>query len=309
LISFRYHVVSIVAVFLALALGVVVGTTALNGPITTNLRQQVDSLKKDRSSLASQNKTLTNAANNSDDFAATFGAQIVAGTLKNKKILVLEMPNASSSIKSGVIKELGAAGATVTAQIQVTSDFTNPQRADDIRSLTSGPNAVHPIGLTLPSTDDPGSLGGALLGYVLLSGQAQQTDLASVLEAFSKLQMIKVETNNPSAADLAVVISSGPVAVGDLGGKTQLSMLTAIQSAGGSTILAGDNGSSTAGGLIAQVRGSDVLKSSLSTVDDADTAMGQVSTVLALAEAQTGQTGAFGNGAGAQAAFPNPISH
>jgi len=45
-ISFRYHVVSIIAVFLALALGIVVGTTALNGPITTDLRNKVDSLNK-----------------------------------------------------------------------------------------------------------------------------------------------------------------------------------------------------------------------------------------------------------------------
>ena len=45
MISFRYHVVSIVAVFLALALGVVVGTTALNGPITTDLRNKVDTAK------------------------------------------------------------------------------------------------------------------------------------------------------------------------------------------------------------------------------------------------------------------------
>ena len=41
-ISFRYHLVSIVAVFLALALGIVVGTTALNGPITKDLRNQVE---------------------------------------------------------------------------------------------------------------------------------------------------------------------------------------------------------------------------------------------------------------------------
>ena len=31
MIDFRYHIVSIIAVFLALAVGIVVGTTALNG--------------------------------------------------------------------------------------------------------------------------------------------------------------------------------------------------------------------------------------------------------------------------------------
>src|ERR1700712_830519 len=94
-ISFRYHVVSIVAVFLALALGVVVGTTALNGPITTNLRERVDSLKKDRTSLANQNKTLSDAADDGNDFASAYGAQIVANTLKSKKVVVIGLPGAS----------------------------------------------------------------------------------------------------------------------------------------------------------------------------------------------------------------------
>ena len=54
MISFRYHLVSIIAVFLALALGIVVGTTALNGPITTDLRKQVNTLKSDRSTWPSR---------------------------------------------------------------------------------------------------------------------------------------------------------------------------------------------------------------------------------------------------------------
>ena len=33
MINFRYHVVSLTAVFLALAIGLVVGTAALNGPV------------------------------------------------------------------------------------------------------------------------------------------------------------------------------------------------------------------------------------------------------------------------------------
>ncbi|MFN2523414.1 MAG: copper transporter, partial [Mycobacteriales bacterium] len=42
IIDFRYHLVSIIAVFLALALGIVVGTTALNGGIVDTLRRGQD---------------------------------------------------------------------------------------------------------------------------------------------------------------------------------------------------------------------------------------------------------------------------
>ena len=38
MIDFRYHLVSLIAVFLAVALGIVIGTTALNEPILSNRR-------------------------------------------------------------------------------------------------------------------------------------------------------------------------------------------------------------------------------------------------------------------------------
>ena len=42
MISFRYHLVSIVAVFLALALGVVVGTTVVKPGLVDQIRHQTD---------------------------------------------------------------------------------------------------------------------------------------------------------------------------------------------------------------------------------------------------------------------------
>ena len=47
MIDFRYHLVSIVAIFLALAIGIVLGTTALNGPVTEALQKGNDSLNAD----------------------------------------------------------------------------------------------------------------------------------------------------------------------------------------------------------------------------------------------------------------------
>ena len=70
MISFRYHIVSIIAVFLALALGIVVGTTALNGPITSNLRSEVDTLRKDRTSLSSQINALQKQVSDAAQFAS-----------------------------------------------------------------------------------------------------------------------------------------------------------------------------------------------------------------------------------------------
>jgi hypothetical protein len=44
----------------------------------------------------------------------------------------------------------------------------------------------------------------------------------------------------------------------------------------------------------------------MSTVDNADSAFGQVSTALALASSAKGQQGQYGTGDGADALFPTP---
>ena len=54
MINFRYHVVSLTAVFLALAIGLVVGTAALNGPVADSLKDQVQGLNRDNSNLREQ---------------------------------------------------------------------------------------------------------------------------------------------------------------------------------------------------------------------------------------------------------------
>ena len=41
-VDFRYHLVSIIAVFLALAIGIVIGTTALNGALLDNLKGSIN---------------------------------------------------------------------------------------------------------------------------------------------------------------------------------------------------------------------------------------------------------------------------
>ena len=309
MISFRYHLVSIIAVFLALALGIVVGTTALNGPITKDLRHQVDALKSDRKSLSGQVAALQGQVGNADKFAVLYGGQIVKGSLTGQNVLILGLPGASEGIKDGLAKEVAAAGGVVTGRVQLTGDYTDPKRAGDITSLATG--AVHPIGLTYPPVDDAGQLGGALLAYVLL-GKGQPTDLKQVLAGFSSLNMVKVEGNDKVAPATAVfVVASGSLPADDSGGKTQLALITQLQQKDGHAVVVGDLLSATGGGVIDLVRTDDADKSAVSTVDNADTAVGKIAAVLALSGAVRPEpntvVGHYGTGHGAGALFPEPV--
>ena len=54
MINFRYHVVSLTAVFLALAVGLVLGTAALNGTVQNQISEQVNGLRNSNGQLRDQ---------------------------------------------------------------------------------------------------------------------------------------------------------------------------------------------------------------------------------------------------------------
>lgn len=303
MISFRYHIVSLVAVFLALALGIVVGTTALSGPITKDLRTQLNDTKKQRDALAGQVKTLQNNVDDAGQFAATYGSQLVAGTLTGQKVLLVALPDTSDTMQTGVQRQVDAAGAKITGIVTITKNYLDARLGDNIRSLAVG--AARPIGITYPETSDAGRLGAALLSYVLL-GKGQKTDLPQVLGGLSADHLVTVDGNAVAPATLVVVLGHGSPAKKDYAATTQLALVSALAQGGGHVVVAGDATSAAQGGVVASVRNAAGDRGSVSTVDDADNALGQVSTILALAAAAKGQVGHYGTGAGADALFPAP---
>jgi Copper transport outer membrane protein, MctB len=300
-INFRYHLVSIIAIFLALALGIVIGTTALNGPITTDLRHQVNSLKSDRGALATQVKTLSARVSDADQFASVYGDRLLADTLTGQSVLILGMPGANGGIEDKIAHEIAAGGGKVSGRLEFTTDFTDQRRGADINALATG--GVQPVGLTLPETSDPGQLGGALLAFVLL-GNGQPSDLSQVLSGFAQLHMVSGAGSNVTPAKTVVVVGTGALPSGSYASHSELGLVSALQHAGGHVVVAGDANAATQAGLVAAVRGSGGPKTTVSTIDNADTAIGQVSTVLALVDVLHSTIGHYGTGSGARALFP-----
>lgn len=300
MISFRYHIVSLVAVILALAVGIVVGTTALNGPVTSDLRHQVDGLKKDRSDLAEQVKALQGQVDTAGQFASTFGSQLVTDTLKDKPVLIIAMPGTSTGMVDGIGNQLTAAGAKITGRLELANPFIDPAQSDSIYSLATGPG--HPLGITLPQTSDARVLGAALLANVLV-GHGQATDLKSVLSGFSALHMISSDPAGIEPSANVVVLGNGAHPKNDYAGQAESDVVSQLAAVGGKVVVAGDTGSAEGNGLVALVRNG-ASKSTVSTVDNANSGFGQVSTALAMAGAVNSEVGHYGTASGAQALFP-----
>ena len=303
MISFRYHLVSIVGVFLALALGIVIGTTALNGPITKDLRNQVNDVKAQRDGLATQVKTLQSQVDDAGQFATTYGAQLVSGSLPGTSVVVVSLPGTTPGMQDGVTQQIAAAGGKITGRLTITSGYLDPSRGTEINALATGP--VHPLGWVAPETSDAARLGGSLLAYVLL-GKGQATDVQQVISAFAERHLVSVEGSAITPSTAVVVLGRGKLNPDAYASDAQLQLVDALAGAGGKVVVAGDPSSATGGGVIASVRQQATTGSDVSTVDNANSAFGQVSSTLALAATINGQAGNYGTGEGADALFPAP---
>lgn len=60
MIHFRYHLVSLIAVFLALAIGVAMGATVINSAVVDALRSQVSSAERRADNVKRENDQLKN---------------------------------------------------------------------------------------------------------------------------------------------------------------------------------------------------------------------------------------------------------
>ena len=301
MISFRYHIVSIVAVFLALALGIIVGASGLRGAVLDDLHKQVSTLRGENSKLRVGNESLQNQADNADKFAAKYGAAILANKLAGKRVAIVTTPSADSTIARGIAKDVQLAGGTVTTKLAIEPNFSDPASAENlINFVTKG--SVHPPDLTLPDTDDAPTLASVLLAYELSGKDSNAEGLVTVLAGLAKLNAVAVD-GTPKPAQLVVLVTSGTMKAKSPEQNAMLTVLTQFSTNTLPSLVAGDGSSAQPNGLVAVVRGDDVARV-VSTVDNANTNLGQVSTALALAELAGGSNGQYGTGPGAKALFP-----
>ena len=310
MIGFRYHLVSLAAVLLAVALGVLLGATQLSGAVGDDLRGQVRSLTKDNGDLQAQVKAGQARVRTDDTITTQLTPKLVAGALRGAKVVVVATAQATDATTDSVAKTLQQAGATVTGRVQLTDDYSDPRRAEDAKSYVTG--GGQPAGFQLPESEDSGVLSGALLSYALLGdkdGDPTAAVTTEVLSGFASLRMLRVDSPSVAAGDLAVVVSSGGVTGTEPAPRLRslTALVSSLDSAGKGVVVAGTPAAASASGLVGAVRADRGLASAVSTVDDADRPVGQVAAIFALAQQSAGRSGQYGTGSGVDGPFP-PLS-
>jgi hypothetical protein len=310
-IDFRYHLVSLIAVFLAVALGIVIGTTALNAPILADIKNQVSALEKDKRSLEDRTQQLKSQVDSTDAFAAAVAPELVHGTLAGRSVLlVVTDQDVPTDTVDQLTALIGDAGGTVSGTVSLQPEYSDPSTATALKNYVTG--SGRPAGLQLPPVDDAGKLVGSLLAQVLMippAGTApDRAAVSSVLAGLSALKVLTAEGDSVAPADYAVILTAGAFTGSDAADRnaTVAELVTALDSAGSGAVVAGDAGSAGDTGLVGVIRGDTTMSAAISTVDNADTAAGRISTVLALVSERDGTSGKYGTGQDTQPVPPVP---
>ena len=315
MIDFRYHLVSLIAVFLAVALGIVIGTTALNAPILEDLEGEVAALAEDKRELETETRELQAQLDTSDAFEQAVAPSLVAGNLAGRSVVLVA---AGEDVATETVEEVstlvGQAGGTVTGTVRLQPGYSDPATAAEVQSYVTGPGL--PTGVTLPETDDTGQLVGSLLARVLVRPAApgapapDTAALSSVLAGLRALDVLDVESSSVTPADFAVVLTAGAPAEQDAAQRTDtlVDLALALDAAGSGAVVAGDAAAAGDTGLVGVIRADPENSAAVSTVDNVDAASGRISTVLALGRESQGTSGAYGTGEDAQPVPPLPAA-
>lgn len=314
MIDFRYHLVSIIAIFLALAVGLLVGSTALSGKAVEALTAAQRAVHDKNVSLTQQNKQLINQVTADQAFATAASKRLLTGLLSNEKVIIITAPNSNSAVTSGVRTALTEAGATVTGEVDLSQQFLNTdgQSEATLNGLAGRLASQYGVSLTGQSSDPVSGQAAAaqvLAASLLTTNDGTGALLTSasrqgILSGLSQNGYLSISSGAPvpAAANLAVLVTPGTPAP-QTGSLVLEATALALKDASNGTVMAGAVG---AIGPSSVISGED-SKNQVSTVDNADTESGQIITAQALYLAMHGKIGQYGIGPGvAPSPAPSP---
>ncbi|ORB47714.1 copper transporter [Mycobacterium persicum] len=310
MISLRQHAISLAAVFLALAIGVVLGSGFFSDTLLSSLRNEKRDLAAQITGLNDQRNALNEKLSAANSFDNQVLGRIVHDALAGKSVVIFRTPDANDDDVAMVSKIVGQAGGSVVGTVSLTQEFVEANSAEKLRSVVN--SSILPAGTQLSTKlVDQGSQAGDLLGIAMLTPanstnpQAPPVDDAqrgTVLAALRETGFITYQpADHIDVANAAIVITGGglPADAGNQGASVAR-FAAALAPHGSGTVLAGRDGSSTGSAAVAVTRADAGMAATISTVDDVDAAPGRITAILALHDLINGGHPAhYGTGHGA----------
>jgi hypothetical protein len=315
-INLRYHIVSLVAVFLALALGIVVGSTVLREGTLTVQRALSNQVRAESERYRAENAELKAERASYQQFSEAVLPSLLRDKLKNQAVVLVDTDRVDDATRDRVTEAVQAAGANVDGRVTVATD----------RLALAGERDRTALAKVLGEQDglagDPDALRANLVGQLAdrlavssrlpQDGQARPGDVLTGLQDGGfladlplKRPFLSGEAAFPRQGTLFVLI--GPTEETTLAPTSFLVPLAGRLSGRGEVVVAVEKADGPASWLVVLRKDGDVTDK-VSSVDGVDLAPGQFALVEALQRRLQHQpTGQYGSKPDATGLLPEGL--
>lgn len=320
MIDFRYHIVSLISVFLALAVGIILGAGPLQGAIGDQLTGQVEQLRLERNELRDQLDAANLAAANDREFIVAAGPQLVAGSLQDRRVAVIELGKVADDRYDAVLEQLEGSGASVVGHVRLGDDWTDKKKEDARKA------AATEISNLVSGVEDAGTdsklavaLATSLSAKQVAAPEARTSEAVLIEQKLTEVGLIESIQEQSVPADVILLLDpESPVstAVDETSSTTsddaesyavgiEVLLAQAAQARAEGSLVAGPT--PVPGDLISTIAADSDLAAVLSTVSGIETPAGRISIPLALAARLGDKVGQFGFEEGATAVIPPAV--
>ena len=295
----RVWLVRSAAIVLAVALGIAVGA----GPLQRSNSDRDKQLAAQKSALEraqQRGDALQAGAGFADGYATATAPTVLRGALTGRSVAVVTLPGADPAVVQSLRADIAAAEGQVTAQVDLAAAMARSSSRQLVEALTS--QMVTQNQVPVPADAGGYQRFGSLLARALGTGATGQPARAAydptavgIVSGLQTADLVSLPEPVTARAGLALVVA-GPAAESDAAAAENAVPVAILDALGralptvvvGSTAAAGDRG------VIGALRGNDSARAAVSTADSAETAMGRVVGVLALAARAAGTIGHYG---------------
>ena len=321
MIDFKYHLVSLMSVFMALAIGIVLGAGPLQESIGNSLAEQVSALRTDKQALQSATRAQQELLDDYDTYLGASTRPLIDGALAGKRVVLVRLQNASDADVQAVQDDILDADATVTGTVNIAKEWA---AADSTADRTKGAAALaKAVGDPGPSAAASGAYLNRVLGELIavrdpgaLGTERPRADAA--MASLRRSGLLSVSGSPVARGSVVLAVSGGHTVLvdpkaqeRDADQQTQeayIGLLQAVRGQSRATVLAGPRRSTTVSSLVADLRADNNAAEAISGVDDIDHPMGRVSSVLVARSAGGGTIEQCGTAGDAKNLLPATLA-
>jgi hypothetical protein len=313
MINFRFHLVSLTAVFLALAAGITIGAGVVDRATVDQIDRQLKQVEANRKATRAENDLLSGDLSNWGKFSEQAGDRLVEGRLTGAGMFLIASTGLDRGVVNGFRGTLTSAGANLEGTLWLTGrwNLTDGGDAQKMADLVGG------IATARPSDLRDAALARLVAAWQTGDGGAFVTGLrdAGFLEFEAPAQPLAPLAELP-VADTTFVVLSGDAS--DVPAADVATPMVARLAAANLRVLAAQPtrppssakppaGQPQPPEFVAALRDNSQVASRISTIDNVEDYRGRVAAVLALRDLRDGHTGHYGFAAGVRL-LPEPRS-